>query len=110
MSNALELRQEQERELIHVLKDSLYPGAADDSVRMVIGYCRAASLDVMKKPVHIVPMWDNKSRTMRDVVMPEDRRGLASHASMGTYVATESGETYVNEDIRAAIDAAREVG
>jgi phage recombination protein Bet len=52
------------------LKNSLYPGASDTSVDMVLAYCRAAGLDPMKKPVHIVPMWDSKAREMRDVVMP----------------------------------------
>lgn len=62
--------QMQEQELIAVLRESLYPGAEDNSIRMVLGYCRAAGLDPMQKPVHIVPMWDSKSSRMRDVVMP----------------------------------------
>lgn len=57
-------------ELMTVLQSSLYPGAAPASIKMVIGYCRAAGLDPMQKPVHIVPMWDGKARQMRDVVMP----------------------------------------
>ncbi|WP_348720632.1 phage recombination protein Bet [uncultured Alcanivorax sp.] len=60
----------QEQELIGVLRESLYPGAEDNSIRMVLGYCRAAGLDPMQKPVHIVPMWDSKASRMRDVVMP----------------------------------------
>lgn len=52
------------------LKSSLYPGASDASVDLVLSYCKAAGLDPMKKPVHIVPMWDSKAREMRDVVMP----------------------------------------
>lgn len=52
------------------LKNSLYIGASDASVDMVLAYCRAAGLDVMQKPVHIVPMWDSKSGGMRDVIMP----------------------------------------
>lgn len=52
------------------LKTSLYPGAADASVDMVLSYCQAAGLDPMTKPVHIVPMWDSKASKMRDVVMP----------------------------------------
>ena len=59
-----------EPELIHVLQSSLYPGAAPASIKLVIGYCRAAGLDPLQKPVHIVPMWDSKAGTMRDVVMP----------------------------------------
>lgn len=52
------------------LKTSIYPGASDASIAMVLAYCRAAGLDVMQKPVHIVPMWDSKAGAMRDVVMP----------------------------------------
>ncbi len=59
-----------EAELIQVLRTSLYPGAQEHSVRMVLGYCKAAGLDPMLKPVHIVPMWDRESGGMRDVVMP----------------------------------------
>jgi phage recombination protein Bet len=59
-----------EPELLKILQTSLYPGAAAESIKMVLGYCRAAGLDPMQKPVHIVPMWDGKAKQMRDVVMP----------------------------------------
>ena len=59
-----------EPELLNVLASSLYPGAALDSIKLVIGYCKAAGLDPMQKPVHIVPMWDAKAGRLRDVVMP----------------------------------------
>lgn len=59
-----------ERDMIDVLRSSLYPGASDDSIRMVVSYCAAAGLDPMLKPVHIVPMYDKKSEGMRDVIMP----------------------------------------
>lgn len=67
---ALPALQMNEGELIEVLATSLYPGAQVTSIKMVLGYCKAAGLDPMQKPVHIVPMWDNKAGTMRDVVMP----------------------------------------
>lgn len=57
-------------DLMTVLQSSLYPGAAPASIKMVLGYCKAAGLDPMQKPVHIVPMWDSKAGQMRDVVMP----------------------------------------
>lgn len=75
MSNAL-VKQEggalalRDEELIEVLQSSLYPGAAPASIKLVLGYCKAAGLDPLQKPVHIVPMWDNKAGQMRDVVMP----------------------------------------
>lgn len=68
-----------EEQLIDVLASSLYPGAKRESVSMVLAYCRAAGLDPMQKPVHIVPMSvktgqkDSKGydvTEMRDVIMP----------------------------------------
>jgi phage recombination protein Bet len=67
---ALPALQMNEAELVKVLQSSLYPGAALESIKMVLGYCKASGLDPMQKPVHIVPMWDGKAGTMRDVVMP----------------------------------------
>ena len=57
-------------ELLPVLQSSLYPGAKPESIKLVLGYCRAAGLDPMQKPVHIVPMWDKEAKSMRDVIMP----------------------------------------
>lgn len=59
-----------EGELIKVMQSSLYPGAAVESIKLVLGYCKAAGLDPIQKPVHIVPIWDSKAGSMRDVVMP----------------------------------------
>lgn len=56
--------------MITVLENSLYPGAAPTSISLALNYCRAAGLDPMQKPVHIVPMWDSKAGRMRDVIMP----------------------------------------
>jgi phage recombination protein Bet len=61
-------------QLVSTLRNSLYPGAKEESVIMVIHYCHHAKLDIMLKPVHIVPMWivdkETGSGEMRDVVMP----------------------------------------
>ena len=69
---------EQQEAIRTALKTSLYPGASDGSVDLVLSYCRASGLDPMTKPVHIVPMkvttgkddrgWDVKET--RDVIMP----------------------------------------
>lgn len=56
--------------LIDVLRNSLYPGASVESVQMVLSYCRAAELDPMQKPVHIVPMWNGSLGKLVDQVMP----------------------------------------
>jgi len=61
-----------ETEVLTVLKNSLYPGASDNSVKMVLNYCQASGLDPMQKPVHIVPMSvkNGNEYEMRDVIMP----------------------------------------
>ena len=65
-----ELTEMNVQKTVATLKSSLYPGAADASVRMVLDYCQARKLDPFLKPVHIVPMWDSKAKEMRDVIMP----------------------------------------
>ena len=77
MSNELAVQQSEYAVLnmpqstaIATLKASLYPGASDESVINVLEYCRAAKLDPMQRPVHIVPMWDAKAGATRDTIMP----------------------------------------
>lgn len=59
---------------IEMFRNSLFPGAKKESVIMVIEYCRHARLDIMLKPVHIVPMWifdrEKGEGETRDVIMP----------------------------------------
>ena len=72
MANAL--TKPSDTDLIGVLGSSLYVGAKAESIGMVIAYCRAANLDPMQKPVHIVPMSVKNPVTgayeWRDVIMP----------------------------------------
>jgi phage recombination protein Bet len=69
-STSLAIAPLNESALISVLRSSLYPGASEGSICLVLDYCKAARLDPMQKPVHIVPMWDSKAKSMRDVIMP----------------------------------------
>lgn len=61
-----------EQEIMSVLQNSLYPGAKVESIKLVLGYCKASGLDPMQKPVHIVPISvkQGDNYVMRDVVMP----------------------------------------
>lgn len=58
----------------NALCSTLYPGARADSIMMAIDYCRARRLDIMLKPVHLVPMQVKDAQTgrkeWRDVPMP----------------------------------------
>jgi phage recombination protein Bet len=91
-----------EDELINVLRNSLYPGAQTDSIKLVIGYCKAAALDPIQKPVHIVPMWDNKLSAMRDVIMP----GIGSYRTQ----AARSGEYAGVSDAEFGADVTENIG
>lgn len=84
-----------EAELLAVLSNSLYPGAKPESIKLVIGYCKAAGLDPMQKPVHIVPM-DVKSGKdddgkdvyiKRDVIMP----GVGSYRTQAARTGLYAG-------------------
>lgn len=85
-SSALALSDE---DVIDILTGSLYPGANRQSVKLVLGYCKAAGLDPMQKPVHIVPMWDNKAKQMRDVVMP----GVGLYRTQASRTGTFAGQS-----------------
>lgn len=118
MSNAVAIRKEvvpalsmTEEELMAVLKNSLYPGAKDESIKLVIGYCRASNLDPMQKPVHIVPMsvstgqkdgsgWDIKE--MRDVVMPGIGLYRTQAARSGEYAGVSEPE--FGDDLTEELD------
>lgn len=54
----------------NTLKQSIFPGAGDASILMAIDYCKARNLDVLKKPVHIVPIWNSKEGKMVDTIWP----------------------------------------
>lgn len=88
---------EQAAAVRNALKNSLYPGATDDSVEMVLAYCRAAQLDPMTKPVHIVPMSVKKpgSRDQyewRDVVMPGIELYRTKAHRTGEYAGQDEAE------------------
>jgi phage recombination protein Bet len=61
-----------QRDVINVLRASLYPGAKTESIELVLAYCRMNGLDPMLKPVHIVPtsVKTGNGWEMRDVLMP----------------------------------------
>lgn len=93
-----------EAELIEVLRSSLYPNASDESAKLVLGYCRAAGLDPMQKPVHIVPMRvktgtkKNKNGDeyatygMRDTIMPGVGLYRVQAARTGQYAGQDVPE------------------
>lgn len=74
------------------LKGSLFPGASDASIHMVVAYCQAAKLDLMQKPVHIVPVWNSDQKKMVDVVMPGISLHRTNAARSGLYFGKDEPE------------------
>lgn len=59
----------------NTIKNVIFPTAKDDnSIAMAIDYCKARKLDIMKRPIHIVPVWDSKANNgrggMKDTIWP----------------------------------------
>lgn len=81
-----------ESELLNVLRNSLYVGANDESIKMAVAYCTASGLDIMQKPVHLVPMYDSKTKSMRDVVMPGIGLYRTQAARSGAYAGVTEPE------------------
>ncbi len=54
-----------------VLTEVIFPKAQNPNIIMLaLDYCRVRNLDVMKRPVNIVPMWDSKLRRYVDTIWP----------------------------------------
>lgn len=82
-----------DRHVWATLRNSLYPGAKDESIRMVLSYCKARGLDPMKKPCHIVPMYVNKvdgqGKEWRDVIFPGIYELRTTAQSTGDYMGQD---------------------
>lgn len=68
-----QLINETDENIYYTLKNSIYPGARDESISMVIAACRARNYPVLAKCFHIVPMNVKNAITdkyeWRDVIM-----------------------------------------
>lgn len=54
-----------------VLTDAVFPAAErPESIIMALAYCKARNLDIFKKPVQIVPIYDKRRGGMVDTVWP----------------------------------------
>lgn len=54
----------------HVLKTVIFKDASDEMLCTVLDYCKARQLDPVKRPVHIVQVWDAKLKTYVDSIWP----------------------------------------
>ena len=71
------------------LQASVFPGASVPSIRLVLDWCVARKKDPLKKPCHIVPMWDKAAKAMRDVIMPSIGDVRQDAMATGAYVGKD---------------------
>lgn len=80
--------------LWNVLTTSIFVGAKPESILMAVEYCKARSLDIMKKPCHIVPMYVKDSKTgkseYRDIIMPSITEQRITAARTGEYAGQDA--------------------
>ena len=80
----------------NALCSTIYPGAKPDSIVMAVDYCHARQLDIMLKPVHLVPMSVKDAQTgkyeFRDVPMPGVGLYRIQAERTGNYVGADAPE------------------
>lgn len=80
-----------------VIKETVYPGATDESALMVYDYCKVRNLDVLKHPVHIVQIYDSKKKCMVDTVWQGISELRTTAMRTGVYAGCD--ETVYGNDI-----------
>lgn len=76
-----------------VLTDAIFPSAkSPHSISLALSYCRSRNLDIMKRPVHIVPMWDSKQGRYVETVWPSIGELRTTAARTGEYGGCDAAE------------------
>ncbi len=75
-----------------VLKDAIFPAAqSEEAILLAIDYCKARSLDIFSRPVHVVPMWDSEKGRMVETVWP----GINLHRTLASRTGEYAGKDAV---------------
>ncbi len=75
------------------LTDAIFPSARSvDSIVLALSYCRARKLDIFKRPVHIVPMWDSKRGGYVETIWPGIGELRTTAFRTGQYAGCDEAE------------------
>jgi phage recombination protein Bet len=73
-----------------VLVEAIFPNAKTaDAVVMALSYCKARNLDVFKRPVNIVPMWNSSLGREVETVWPSINEIQTSAARTGNWAGMD---------------------
>lgn len=82
-----------DRSMWRLLCDSVYPGAQTvEGIALAIRYCRVRKLDIMKRPVHVVPVWNAKLNRSVELVWPGIAEYRTTAARTGQYAGCDATE------------------
>jgi phage recombination protein Bet len=84
------------------LVNAIFPNAQSaDSIFLALSYCKARNLDVFKRNVHIVPIWDSKRKQMVDTIWPGIGELRTTAFRTGEYAGR--GETEFGQDLTQTV-------
>ncbi|WP_295606331.1 phage recombination protein Bet [uncultured Lamprocystis sp.] len=74
-----------------VLTDSIFPSAnTAEGIVLAVRYCQARGLDIMKRPVHVVPMWSSAKRKYVETIWPGIAEVQITAARTGLWAGLDS--------------------
>lgn len=76
-----------------VLSDVIFPNAqSSQSIVLAVQYCKARNLDIMKKVVHIVPMYSTALKALVDTIWPGIAEVRITATRTGDYAGKDAAE------------------
>jgi phage recombination protein Bet len=86
------------QDTFRVIKEVLYPNVAEDkTLLMALDYCKERKLDIMKRTIQIVPIWDSKKHKMVDTIWPSISEIRITASRTGKYAGKD--KAIFGEDI-----------
>lgn len=74
----------------NVLKNVIWPDCQSKATMlMAIDYCRSRGLDPLKRPIHIVSVWDSKTNSMRETIWPGISELLTTASRTGEFAGKD---------------------
>ena len=73
-----------------LLTDAIYPTASSEAILLAIDYCRVRGLDVIKKPVHIVTVWNAALGKNAETIFPSIQELQTTASRTGSWAGMDS--------------------
>ncbi len=75
-----------------LLVEQVFPSAKTaEGILLAVGYCKERQLDILKRPVHVVPIWDSQQNKEIESVWP----GIGEHRITAARTRTYAGKDEV---------------